>query len=86
MTKLRDRVQKLNSDLRDKNRTGIDLYLYHPLNQSKTIDYYDNGNKGRRTKSEAMEYYIKKNFGAEEAKAYKQYEQENKSIGCGGKK
>ena len=85
MTKLRDRVQDLNEFLRRKNQKGIDLYLRHPKNTSGIDDYYDDGSKKGRTQSEAMEYYIRKNFGEEEAKAYKQYEEENKSKGCGGK-
>jgi len=84
LTLLRDKVQNLDEYLRLKNQEGIDLYLQHPNNQ-KIKDYYtyDNGGE-RRTKEEAMEYYIQQNFGNEECEEYKK-SKEQKSKACGGK-
>ena len=45
------------------------LYLSHPQNTSEIVDYYDDGSIKGRTHSEAMEYYVRQNFGEEEARA-----------------
>lgn len=87
LLKLQKDVKNLEGYLRGKNQEGIDLYLKHPFNKRIT-NYYNYNTEGReRTMEEAMEYYIKMNFGEDEYNEYKKYKEEkNKSGNCGGSK